>query len=121
MKAQGDDQPSGDELLQMLAALSNPQRLRILGVLARGRTYVSQLARDVRLSRPLVHMHLRRLEGAGLVVGHLELSSDGKAMKFFEVRPFSLRLTPEIVGEAAETLTDGSEGEPKRERKEKDG
>jgi predicted transcriptional regulator len=58
----------------------------------------------VRLSRPLVHMHLQRLEAAGLVVGELELSDDGKARKFFEVAPFSLSLTPEVVAEAARSL-----------------
>ena len=32
-------------------------------------------------SRPLLYMHLDRLEKAGLVTGQLELSDDGKAMK----------------------------------------
>ena len=52
-----------------------------------GRHHVSGLAREVQLSRPLVHMHLQRLEAAGLVTGHLELSEEGKAMKFFDVTP----------------------------------
>jgi DNA-binding transcriptional ArsR family regulator len=95
----------GEELIRVLSTLANPQRLRVLEALTRqGRTHVSQLARDVRLSRPLVHMHLQRLEAAGLVVGELELSDDGKARKFFEVAPFSLSLTPEVVAEAARSL-----------------
>jgi DNA-binding transcriptional ArsR family regulator len=94
----------GDELVRILAALANPHRLRILAALAGGRTYVSQLARDVRLSRPLVHMHLQRLEAAGLIKGKLELSAEGKAVKFFEVTPFALRLTPETLAWAARTL-----------------
>jgi len=98
------DNLSGDELVRVLAALSNPHRLRILAALAAGRVHVSQLARDVGLSRPLVHVHLQRLEAAGLVAGHLELSEEGKAMKFFEVNPFSLSLTPARVAEAAQTL-----------------
>ena len=94
----------------MLSTLANPQRLRVLEALDRqGRTHVSQLARDVRLSRPLVHMHLQRLEAAGLVSGHLELSEEGKAMKFFEVTPFALPLTPELVAEAARTLSEKEE------------
>jgi DNA-binding MarR family transcriptional regulator len=44
--------------------------MRILAALQAGRVHVSQLARDVRLSRPLVHMQLQRLEAAGLVSGH---------------------------------------------------
>jgi DNA-binding transcriptional ArsR family regulator len=103
------DDLTGDELVRVLGALSNPHRLRILAALAGGRVHVSQLARDVGLSRPLVHVHLQRLEAAGLVTGRLELSGEGKAMKFFEVNPFALSLTPETVVEAARTLTEQKE------------
>jgi ArsR family transcriptional regulator len=95
----------GDSLVRALAALSNPHRLRILAALSAGRIHVSRLAREVQLSRPLVHMHLQRLEAAGLVTGQLELSEEGKAMKFFEVTPFDLRLTPASIAAAATTLT----------------
>src|SRR4051794_37320898 len=99
------DRPTGDDLVEMLAALANPVRLRILATLAAGRDYVSHLAREIGISRPLLHMHLQRLEAAGLVVGSLELSDDGKAMKYFEVAPFTLHLTPESITAAARTLT----------------
>jgi len=97
--------PNGDELVRALAALSNPHRVRILAALSAGRIHVSRLAREVQLSRPLVHMHLQRLEAAGLVTGQLELSEEGKAMKFFEVEPFDLHLTPAAIAAAAATLT----------------
>ena len=103
--------PTGDELVRTLAALANPHRLRILSALSRGRVHVSQLARDVRLSRPLVHMHLQRLEAAGLVTGQLELSEEGKAMKYFAVTPFDVRLTPAAVAAAAATLTPTEEAD----------
>jgi ArsR family transcriptional regulator len=99
------DRPSGDLLVEMLAALANPIRLRILATLTGGRDYVSNLAREIGISRPLLHMHLQRLEAAGLVVGTLELSDDGKAMKYFEVAEFDLHLTAESVTRAAATLT----------------
>jgi DNA-binding transcriptional ArsR family regulator len=102
---------SGDQLIRVLAALSNPHRLRILAALAGGRVHVSQLARDVGLSRPLVHVHLQRLEAAGLVTGSLELSDEGKAKKFFEVNPFALTLTPELLAEAARSLSTPDEKE----------
>ncbi len=95
---------TGDELIRVAAALSNPHRVRILAALARERIHVSALAREVRLSRPLVHMHLQRLEAAGLVAGQLELSDEGKAMKYFAVVPFDLRLTPAAIAGAAATL-----------------
>jgi DNA-binding transcriptional ArsR family regulator len=49
------------------------------------------------MSRPLLYMHLDRLEKAGLVSGQLELSADGKAMKYFELVPFEMRITAETV------------------------
>jgi len=97
--------PTGDDLVEMLAALSNPLRLRIVARLAGGRDYVSHLAREIGVSRPLLHMHLQRLEAAGLIAGSLELSDDGKAMKYYEVTDFDLRLTASALAEAAETLT----------------
>jgi len=100
---------TGDRLVRVLAALANPHRIRILAALAAERVHVSGLARQVGLSRPLVHMHLQRLEAAGLVTGSLELSGDGKALKFFEVTPFALELTPAVIAAAAETLTDTKE------------
>ena len=96
---------NGDDLLRILSALANPHRLRVLGTLSGGRNYVSQLAREINMSRPLLHMHLQRLESAGLTVGNLELSDDGKAMKYYEVAPFVLHLTPEVIAEAILSLT----------------
>src|SRR5688572_30456870 len=91
--------PTGDELLRMLEALASPHRLRILA--AGGRNYVSRLARELEVSRPLLHLHLQRLDAAGLASGTLELSEDGKAMKYYEVVPFALLLTPERIAAAA--------------------
>ena len=100
---------TGDELLQVLSALDNPHRLRVLAALSGKRNYVSQLAREVGISRPLLHMHLQRLEAAGLITGTLELSEDGKAMKYFEVVPFEINLTPERIVELAQTISDESQ------------
>ena len=97
---------TGDELLQVLSALANPHRIRIIAALTAGRNYVSQLARELGISRPLLHLHLQKLEGAGLVSGKLELSEDGKAMKYFEVTPFAISLTPATIAEAAKSLSD---------------
>ena len=44
-------------------------------------------------------MHLERLETAGMVAGELELSEDGKAMKYFELMPFALTLDAETIAE----------------------
>ncbi|GIG89046.1 ArsR/SmtB family transcription factor [Plantactinospora endophytica] len=97
--------PNGDDLVRMLATLANPHRIRVIAALVRGRNYVSQLARELGISRALLQVHLRKLETAGLVSAHLELSEDGKAMKFYEVNQFDVRLTPDELEAAARTLT----------------
>ena len=81
----------------MLTAAANSHRLRVIAALAGGRVHVSELARRLGMSRPLLYMHLDKLEKAGLVTGQLELSEDGKAMKYFELAPFELRLTAETI------------------------
>ena len=96
---------SGDALLAALTALANPHRLRVIAALSSGRNYVSQLARDLEMSRPLLHMHLHKLEEAGLVTSTLELGADGKAMRYIEAVPFVLTLTPGAIAEAARTLS----------------
>ncbi len=90
----------------MLAALANPHRLRIIAALqSDGRNYVSQLAREIGISRPLLHLHLQKLEEAGLVTSQLELSRDGRALNFFDVSDFFIELTPEAIAQAAQSLT----------------
>ncbi|MEU7798461.1 helix-turn-helix domain-containing protein [Micromonospora arborensis] len=96
---------TGDDLIRVLAALSNPHRLRVVAALARERAYVSGLARQLGISRALLQVHLRKLAAAGLVTASLELSEDGKAMNYYEVEPFVLTLTPEVIAAAVETLT----------------
>ncbi len=89
----------------MLEALANPHRLRIIALLKDRRIHVSQLAREAKISRPLLYMHLKRLEAAGLVTSKLELAEDGKAMNYYEVIPFTIHLNPESIAEAVKTLT----------------
>ncbi|MBA2551540.1 MAG: winged helix-turn-helix transcriptional regulator [Nocardioidaceae bacterium] len=96
----------GDRLLLVLGALANPHRLRIVAALAEESTYVSQLARDLGLSRPLLHMHLQRLQAAGLITDRMEISDDGKAMRWVAVTDFALQLDAASIAAAAPTLTD---------------
>lgn len=96
---------NGDELTKVLAALSNPHRLRVVAAVAKERNYVSRLARDLGISRALLQVHLRKLESVGLVSSTLEVSEDGKAMKYYEAVPFALNLTPSNIIPVAETIS----------------
>ena len=49
-----------EDYVSVLDALSHPARIKIIGILAEGRQYVSELARLVNVSRPLLYMHLKK-------------------------------------------------------------
>lgn len=100
---------NGDELLKALEALSNSYRLNIIAILYKERQYVSQLARELGISRPLLYLHLQKLESAGLVKGYHEVSESGKAMKYYELNNFSIPINAEFIARKA-----GSFAEKKR-------
>ena len=105
MKNQQITSLSGDELIKRIEALANPHRLRIIALLSDRRIHVSQLAREMMISRPLLYLHLKRLENAGLVTGEMELAKDGKAMHYYAITPFAFTLSPETIKEAVKTLS----------------
>lgn len=98
------DLPREAELAEILAALGNPIRLQIVARLVGRRAYVSQLAREMDASRPLLHMHLQRLEAAGLVVATPGLTDEGRAMKFYEAAPFSFLISPPAISAVLEVV-----------------
>lgn len=96
---------SGDHLLTVLEALSNPHRLRIIAILSEGRQYVSQLARELGMSRPLLYLHLQKLEEAELVSGDMEILESGKSAKFYTLNTFQFELNEQLIHELTGTLT----------------
>jgi predicted transcriptional regulator len=102
---------TGDSLLRVLATLANPHRFRVVAALTGERNYVSRLARELGISRALLQVHLRKLEAAGLVSAAIEVSEDGKAMKFYEVTPFAVHLTPKTIMVAARSLSEHGDAE----------
>lgn len=95
----------------------------MLAELTKGRAHVSELARRLEMSRPLLYMHLDRLEKANLVEGELELAADGKSRKYFTAAAFSVSIDlsfiaevmaqeapPENVGQEPEDDTEGVDG-----------
>src|SRR5258707_8755442 len=102
---------TGDSLLRLLATLANPHRLRVVAALNQERNYVRRLARELGISRALLQVHLRKLEAAGLVSAAIEVSEDGKAMKFYEATPFAVHLTPMTIMVAARSLSEHNDAE----------
>jgi predicted transcriptional regulator len=106
-----------DALSARLTAIASTQRMRIVAAVAAEPTHVSELARRLGMSRALLYMHLQRLEEAGFLTGHFELSDDGKALKVFEVVPFAIALDLKAITSAvAATPATGTPTTPTTER-----
>ena len=81
-------------LVQILDALGNEHSLKIMSILASGECFVSELAKMVGISRPLLYLHLKKLENAGLVeseIRHFEEPPYTK--KFYRAKNFELILS----------------------------
>lgn len=84
-------------LLARLQALASAPRLRMLALLSEGTMHASDMARRLQISRPLVTMHLTKLEATGLVASELVLGPDGRAYRYFTLADFEVRVDPRIV------------------------
>ena len=94
-----------EDYINIFDALSNISvRIKIIGILAEGRQYVSELARLVNISRPLLYMHLKKLETARLVTSAMEISESGKAMKYYALEDFNLQITKELLRGLAQNI-----------------
>lgn len=93
-----------EDYINVFDALSHPVRIKIIGILAEERQYVSELARLVNISRPLLYMHLKKLETARLVTNAMEISESGKAMKYYALEDFKLQITKELLNGLSQNI-----------------
>jgi ArsR family transcriptional regulator, arsenate/arsenite/antimonite-responsive transcriptional repressor len=56
--------------IQVMKALSDPSRTRIIKLLQRNDLCVCDITRRIGLAQPTISKHLKQLENAGLVVSH---------------------------------------------------
>ena len=87
------------KLVKTLKALSNPIRLRIIASLTDEPKHTYALAKELGLSYPLTHLHLKGLRKMGLVK---EIKEEQKAeglptIKIYAPSEFELTLTPETI------------------------
>ncbi|CAN5340471.1 hypothetical protein BH11ACT4_BH11ACT4_24470 [soil metagenome] len=102
---------NAEQLSTWLTAIASPQRMRILSHIVDEPLHVSELARRVQMSRALLYMHLAKLEEAGFVTGHHELTEDGKALKLFQAVPFTTTLDLATLVAAVEASPTTKESE----------
>ncbi len=88
---------NASELLLFLDALSNPYRLKIIVSLKKETQYVSQLARNLDISRALLYLHLKKLEEANIVRSKMELLESGKNANFYSLNSFDFSINESII------------------------
>ncbi|MBE9594557.1 MAG: helix-turn-helix transcriptional regulator, partial [Proteobacteria bacterium] len=72
--------------------------------------YISELARELEISRPLLYLHLRKLEEVGIVKGKTELGKGSRTRKYYVLCEFELCLNGNKIKEMLEN-------EEKKEKK----
>jgi len=81
-------------LAEILNALGNEHSLNIISILAGGERYGSELAKEVGISRPLLYLHLKKLENAGLVESEIRhFDEPPYTKKFYKAKNFELTLS----------------------------
>lgn len=92
-----------ETLLKTLKALANPTRLKIIASLASEPKHAYALAKELGLSYPLTHLHLKSLRNVGLVTEVSKEETKGRlTSKIYAPAEFRLLLTPSQIKEALE-------------------
>ena len=83
------------DLIEKLSALGHEYRLKILTSLTDGEKYLSEIAKEVGISRALAKVHLNKLEKANLVVSRTELmENEARALRYYKLQDFHIELSP---------------------------
>jgi len=84
--------------------LANPVRLRILALLAIKPRYAYELSKKLSLSYPLIHLHLKVLERAGLVES--DYVPGPRTKRVYKLKEFEIEVSPERLRRLGESLED---------------
>jgi len=92
------------EIIKLCETLSNRHRLRIIAALSgkEKKKYTSELALELEISRPLLYLHLQKLERRGIVKGKTELGKGSRARRYYELCDFELCLNGKKIKEMLE-------------------
>lgn len=89
-----------DELAALLNTLGNKHSLAILAELADGEQYVSELAAKIGISRPLLYLHLKKLEKVDIVVGEIRhFDEPPYTKKYYRAKEFYLEISLKTIKE----------------------
>jgi len=101
------------EMVKVLKALANPIRLRMIASLQGEPKNAYALAKELRISYPLAHLHLKGLRKLGLVreVREVRRAEGMPSIKYYAPSDFELVLTPERIREVFRNESGGEEND----------
>jgi len=90
-----------EDLATKLSALGHPTRIKILMELTKGENYLSEIAKNVGISRALAKVHLKKLRASELVESKIfTLEEEARALRFYKILDFSFNISTEsLAGE----------------------
>ncbi|ADI73666.1 MULTISPECIES: winged helix-turn-helix domain-containing protein [Methanohalobium] len=98
------------QIVDIGEAISHPLRLKLIYMLAEREWYVYELAKELKISRQVLYLHLKRLEKADFVESDLRLEDeDMRAKKFFRLKQFDVEVGIEDLNRIFENSSDNNE------------
>jgi len=91
-----------EKLSEVLQVLANPIRLKMLALIAVRPRYAYELSKYLKLSYPLIHLHLNLLEKAGFISG--SYVEGPRTKKVYRLNDFQLVISGEILRKIGEKL-----------------
>lgn len=94
-----------EELTEVLALLGNLTRLRVIAALSKRPMFIQELSSELKISYPLLHLHLKNMEKHGLVKSEYSIGTDKSTRyvkRYFTLVKFRLEITDELIVQLAE-------------------
>ena len=90
-----------EKLVKTLKALANPLRLKMIAKLSKEPQHAYALAKNLGISYPLAHLHLKGLKKMGLIeeIKNLKRSDALPTVKIYAPTGFELVITPQMIQE----------------------
>ncbi len=87
-------------LAKKLKALGHPLRLKLIGLLATEEEdmYLNEIANRLGINRALAKIHLKKLEGAGIVKSRVVLvEGEAKALRYYKLQDFDIHVSTALL------------------------
>ncbi len=102
-----DKEDLAEKLTELLKVLANPIRLKILALCLFKERTSRELREKLKISKPLLISHLRKLENMGLLEYRTELDEERMIVrKYYRTRNFDIRINQEVLEEIFKGLED---------------